>query len=316
MEKFISGDWGTSTLRLKIVDVNDMAILAETQSPQGIASVYESWQKCGKNESERMAFYQAILKEQILILQQKVGLPLQGMSIILSGMASSSIGMKELPYAGLPFSIDGTGLHISSIEASIEFSHGMLLISGVRSINDVMRGEETQLIGAIGNGVADGWYILPGTHSKHILLKDGRVQDFKTYMTGEFFKLLSTNSILANSVSPNQKLDTFLPYFERGVNDGAHQNLLHSAFFVRTNTLLNVLSADENYFYLSGLLISAELKDLSSIPNQIIVVCDAYQKILYNAALQKLAFENILFIDTHHATLVGQWKVYKTWIEK
>ncbi len=66
-----------------------------------------------------------------------------------------------------------------------------------------MRGEETQLIGCLKSGKQDGFFIFPGTHSKHVEVEDGMVKDFKTYMTGEFFELLSQKSILLNSVEEN-----------------------------------------------------------------------------------------------------------------
>src|SRR3546814_14199624 len=84
-------------------------------------------------------------------------------------MASSSLGIEELPYATLPFSLSGNGAVTRKFEASADFPHEILLISGLRSEQDVMRGEETQLLGLAAQGMlpADNAICLfPGTHSK------------------------------------------------------------------------------------------------------------------------------------------------------
>lgn len=67
-----------------------------------------------------------------------------------------------------------------------------------------MRGEETQLIGCIQDDdqtISDRMFILPGTHSKHILVRNQQITAFKTYMTGEISDLLSNKSILKNSLA-------------------------------------------------------------------------------------------------------------------
>jgi 2-dehydro-3-deoxygalactonokinase len=116
-------------------------------------------------------------------------------------MASSTIGMADLPYKDIPFSTDGSDLKLHTIPASVSFKHSVTLISGVRTEDDVMRGEETKLIGCT-VGVSNKnnhLFIFPGTHPKHVHVKNDKATAFKTYMTGEFFDLLSTKSILSVS---------------------------------------------------------------------------------------------------------------------
>ena len=104
---------------------------------------------------------------------------------------------------------------------------------------------------------------MPGTHSKHVIVKNGMITDFKTYMTGELFDLLSTKSILAGSLEKeNPAAEKINTLFENGVEQGASGNILHDIFHIRTNRLFNKLSPEENYYYLSGLLIGTELKDI------------------------------------------------------
>ncbi len=85
-----------------------------------------------------------------------------------------------------------------------------------------------------GGSSAEQLYIFPGTHSKHIIVKDGAVVAFTTYMTGEFFALLSKQSILHTSVEKHTDSAPSAS-FMNGVEDATKGNLLHLAFMVRTN---------------------------------------------------------------------------------
>ena len=114
--------------------------------------------------------------------------------------------------------------------------------------------------------------IFPGTHSKHAIVENKVLVDFKTYMTGEIFDLLVNKSILSKSVSKNESKQ-YDNIFERGVKEGVSGNLLNTIFYVRTRHLFNTLSPEENYHYLSGLLIGYELKQISVTNVKIHLVC-------------------------------------------
>ncbi len=265
MALFISCDWGTSNFRLRLVDSGNRQVLGEIESPQGIAAMFGEWKDSG---ADRIPFYQNFLHRQIERLPQQ--LQIQDLPLIVSGMASSSIGMLELPYQPVPFGATGEDLIHTEIPAFGDLMHRILLVSGVRTATDVMRGEETQLIGCLSPGdKGERIYIFPGTHSKHVRVKDGHALDFTTYMTGEFFQLLSTKSILAGSVaspvaqtSLPPSFKPLPPAFKKGVEDSRQSGLLHNAFLVRTNQLFGAWSKEENYYYLSGLLIGEELRYL------------------------------------------------------
>jgi 2-dehydro-3-deoxygalactonokinase len=234
-------------------------------------------------------------------------------------MASSSIGMAELPYHHVPFAIDGSDAKNHFIKADKDFDHDTLLISGVKTNNDVMRGEETQLIGCITsemNNDDEKVFIFPGTHSKHILVKDKKVVDFKTYMTGEFFELLSQKSILRASVKKNNDSSGELKSFTRGVKNSIGANLLHASFMVRTNDLFHVLKKEENYHYLSGLLIGTELQDmLQPTIGEIFLCCGSNLRIFYKEAFHVfgLIHKTKIFPPESADTAVirGQWKIFK-----
>jgi len=317
MNKFISCDWGTSSFRLRVIEIETQNVIAKVASQQGIAATYEMWKK---SASDRFLFYESVLSSCIPELSSQCGFPLSGVPIIISGMASSAIGMMELDYKMLPVKTDGNDLLIHVVASSAGFKHQMIFVSGVKSTTDVMRGEETIITGCeIKNTDEEQLFILPGTHSKHITTRDGTITDFKTYMTGELFDLLATKSILSNSVEKENKfLNIANPWFEKGVKEGANNNLLNSIFHIRTYSLFHKLQPKENYQYLSGLLIGAELKDLSdSTCGDITLVTDEKFSTLYSNALHLLQMnKNIYQLDVDKALINGQSIIYKMMIQQ
>jgi len=139
-------------------------------------------------------------------------------------------------------------------------------------VPDVMRGEEVQIFGAMAlTGLQDGLFVLPGTHNKWARVKDGRVAGFRTYMTGEFYALLSQHSILARTLDASAPFDeaAFLEGVSRAENG---EGLLHNAFGARTLSLFERMAAGELASYLSGLLIGEELRSQSVRANGEVVL--------------------------------------------
>lgn len=325
MKEFLSCDWGTSSFRLRLVDVSGFQILAEETDSNGIAATFALWKQSDRPEEERIPFYLDIINKYIVKIESKTGRSLSGMQVIISGMASSTMGFVDIPYSELPVGINGANIRTHSIPADRHFEHDVMVISGMRSDDDVVRGEETQLIGCIEwlNGqVDDELFIFPGTHSKHISVSNNQITDIKTYMTGEFFELLSQKSVLRLSVENNYGEDNTQTSnsFKLGVNDAIAANLLNVAFKVRTNSLLNKLSKEENYNYLSGLLIGTELKELkTSLVKKITLVGGSHLGEYYKCALEELGLlsrmREINVTWTDEAVVRGQYKIYKTVIQ-
>ena len=310
---FFSCDWGTSSFRLRLIKASTLEILAEVKNEMGIAAVFQTWQNERKEEKERLFFYQDFLQTNIEQLQRQVGYQVSGVPLILSGMASSSIGMKELPYKELPFSIDGSDLLVYTTAATQDIPD-TVIVSGVRSETDVMRGEEIQLVGCSPDAATSSQlFILPGTHSKHILVEQDKVIDFKTYMTGELFQLLSTKSILAASLEAGSLFQdkNNKQGFETGVKHGLQLNPLHALFWVRTNQLFGTCSKEENYHYLSGLLIGAELKECANTRVRMVtLVCNLTLQPLYATALEQAGIDNYQTIDADKAIIQGHYRVF------
>ncbi|MEP6584128.1 MAG: 2-dehydro-3-deoxygalactonokinase, partial [Ginsengibacter sp.] len=281
--------------------------VGDEPNSMGISSTFKLWKQYQRPEEERLSFYQQILLGAIGKLEEKTPAKLTSLPVIISGMASANIGMMNLPYKEIPFSIDGHDLNVEIIAANNNFGHPILLVSGAKTINDVMRGEEVQLLGSIVNSdLEEQVFIFPGTHSKHVMVKNETVSDVRTYMTGEFFNLLTTASILSSSIEKTGDLSNpeNLKSFEKGVDDSLRTNILSSAFQVRINDLFKRLSKQQNYCYLSGLLIGTEFKELdSNIPYTI--VCDESIYKFYKAALQKLNITAVNYTSSADAVIRG-----------
>jgi 2-dehydro-3-deoxygalactonokinase len=175
-----------------------------------------------------------------------------------SGMAGSRQGWAEAPYVACPAGPDELAQHLHWIERG-----RIAIVPGLSDtqtdVPDVMRGEEVQIFGAMRlSGLAEGLFVLPGTHSKWATVRAGRVTGFRTFMTGEVYGLFGQHSILARTLDADAPLDEAA--FLRGVaRAGNGEGLLHNAFGVRALALFGRLSPAESASYLSGLLIGEEL---------------------------------------------------------
>lgn len=303
---FVSCDWGTSSFRLRLIDASDRKILAQTDLGKGIAAVYHEWQQANLPADKRAPFFCNILQG---YLNEWEGADIEGLPLVISGMASSSIGIQEIPYGNLPFEISVPALRTQRLGTGFGFPHEIVLVSGLKTVVDVMRGEETLLLGCVIKE-DDQLFIFPGTHSKHVQVQNRIATDIRTYMTGEFFDLLSNKSILATSVLKNDD-DNLLAYFERGVRDATGNHLLNAVFQVRTNQLFNKLTPEQNYQYLSGLLIGAELNDLAETKSSVHFVCGKTLMKSYKLAAQTLyPGNNFQYTDADDALVNAHCQIW------
>jgi 2-dehydro-3-deoxygalactonokinase len=306
---FLSVDWGTTNLRIRWVKLPDFTVLTSRFSDLGVKNVFARFQTSGQDD--RVSFFlQCLLSE---IQAMEVTLP-DACQVIISGMASSSIGMRELPYASLPFFTNGHALSVEKWQPK-GFPYKISLISGVKSQEDVMRGEETQLVGLyqLLHPTGNSLFILPGTHSKHIFLENDKVVSFNTYMTGEIFDILSAHSILNGSIEKGDFDSSALAAFQKGVLMSVEKSsVLNALFMVRTNALFEKFSKNENYYFLSGLLIGAECNYLTDKKLDQIYICSSGMLFsLYIEAAKTLgiSINSELLTDemVDLALLKGQW---------
>lgn len=291
--KYIGCDWGTSNFRLRWVSPPHDK---EFRSDDGVA-------KLASLPGDRAERFRSVLEHGL----EQLGAP-SHLPVIISGMAGSSIGWKELPYAQLPFHRDGRNVLWAALGDHV------CLISGLRTDDDVMRGEETQILGLferLGSQIPDhAIAVLPGTHSKHVELRDGAIVGFRTFMTGEAFDLFSQHSVLKHSVDAAAELQR--DAFTAGVQAVLSQPLLSVLFKVRTRQLLRRVDAVSNTSFLSGILIGSELSALAAARIPIIVAAGEHLRRAYEWAAQAIGMpQRFTAVDSSDLSTLGQRAVLR-----
>jgi 2-dehydro-3-deoxygalactonokinase len=176
--------------------------------------------------------------------------------MLLGGMVGSDRGWREVPYVPCPAGTADLAQGILWIDDRTGIVPGVS--QDRRDAPDVMRGEETQIMGALASGVLpeDALVCLPGTHAKWVRLKAGRITGFATWMTGEIFALLQDHSILAPQLDGKAQPG---PGFAAGVVASAEGDPLGALFRIRAASALDAPMPDAPG-YASGLLIGAEVR--------------------------------------------------------
>lgn len=247
--QLIGLDWGTSSLRAYLLGENG-ACLDQAGGAFGILNIAEG------------AFDAVYLR--LCAGWQRAHGPLP---VVASGMIGSRQGWLEAPYVPCP----ATPAQIAASRVSLEASDGarIHIVPGLSCRNalgmpDVMRGEETQLLGVIDDSGSALW-VLPGTHSKWTRTASGRIEGFATFMTGELYAVLRAHSILGRLMPAGEGADPIA--FQRGVNYGlsADAELTRKLFSARTLGLFGEVAAAGLADYLSGLLLGAEVRDALSL---------------------------------------------------
>jgi 2-dehydro-3-deoxygalactonokinase len=249
--QLIGLDWGTSSLRAFLIG-HEGTILGERNGSDGIMAV-DPETKDLRGDFSRIA-------------QVAIGTWLTAhgpLPILACGMIGSAQGIAEAGYIDLPADLSAVGQQLTAIGLDIGELHivpGLQKTATETTAPDVIRGEETQLLGLLDPERTDPTtVILPGTHTKWVGCQGQRVTDFSTSMSGELFGLLSTSSILSRLAEPT---DDFHPdAFDWGLSVGADDPaaVTSSIFSARTWALEGRLHPEEINDYLSGLLIGAEV---------------------------------------------------------
>jgi 2-dehydro-3-deoxygalactonokinase len=236
----IAIDWGTTAARAYLVDRSG-AIIDERSAPLGVQQVRGG------------AFAAA--------LETLLGpWSIQRLPRIACGMVGSRQGWSEAPYVDCPASLESLAAGLARTPRNEVAIVPGIVCRDDAGIPDVMRGEETQLLGAVEAQEERVLAVLPGTHSKWVRLARGRIVTFQTYMTGETYSVMLAHSILgrmAGRAGDKPGLE-----FARGVARGLGSgSVLHHMFGARTRALLGDLAPDDVPDWLSGVLIGREIRD-------------------------------------------------------
>lgn len=271
---YIAVDWGTSSFRLWMLDRHG-AILAERRSGEGMTTAAASG-------------FAAILDSHLAAIDAPAGLP-----VLICGMAGARQGWVEAGYVDLPAPLDSilTGaVPVKDQARDVRILPG--LAKRRADAPDVMRGEETQLLGALAAfGEGAHHVCMPGTHSKWVEVDGDSVEDFSTYMTGELFDVITRHSILSHAVNGEGFDDNRFgaAVLEAWENPASISNLL---FRARAGQLLYGLPADAARAQISGHLIGLEIAGALEQDDEGVVVrlvASGRLQTLYEAAFATLS---------------------------
>lgn len=299
---FIAGDWGTSHLRLNLCDGEGRVL--ETKKGPGVGAV---------KGNVAGAFTE-------LAASWNTALP-----AVLCGMVGSTIGWREVRYLPCPIRPEAIA------SGTLRFTEGgrtVVLAPGLSCRNrlmapDVMRGEETQILGALRlePKLAEGRHVLcmPGTHTKWVSLNNGVIEHFLTAISGEMFEVLYRHSVLVNS---KETLDIVGgPAFKRALEKTKHYpdaELIHLLFEVRSGQLNGEIKPRDAADYLSGLIIGQDVSgakrffraDLAD-SHGVVVISTPRLGELYGEALKTREIE-VRKIDGDAASVAGLNALYET----
>ncbi len=243
---FVAGDWGTSHLRLSLCDADGVVLRVKTGP--GVNTI----------AGDVGASYFSLVRD----WDEEFGI----VPAILCGMAGSTIGWRNAPYRSCPARPD------SIASSALLFEEGDRLIAiapGLSCRNrlmlpDVMRGEETQIVGAIRSEpkLAQGRHLLcmPGTHTKWVVIKNGIVEHFLTGVTGELYDILREHSVLVGDHETGEVAGG-APFADALEKTRLHPDaeLIHLLFAVRSRQLMGELKNRSAAAYLSGLVIGQDV---------------------------------------------------------
>ncbi|WP_457809276.1 2-dehydro-3-deoxygalactonokinase [Kushneria sp. EE4] len=256
----IALDWGTSSLRAWLLD----------RQGRVLDSRHEPWGILHTPEGDFARAYQTVVGEW---RDAHPDLP-----ALACGMIGSRGGWHEVPYVDAPADADAIAAGLVAIDTGIDH---LSLVPGVMQHSDattgalpnVMRGEETQLIGVMAGYPSlarNALLVMPGTHSKWALIADERLVEFTTHMTGELYAVLREHSILgrpaaecqedASDAASQQAFDEGL----ENARDAGSAGLSGQLFSVRSRVLAGELAPAASLAYLSGLLIGEEVRSATA----------------------------------------------------
>ena len=281
-EGFIAVDWGTTNRRAYLIDSSGQRT-QEFEDNKGILSVPKG------------GFSDAVAE-----IRERLG----DKPLLLAGMIGSNRGWVEAPYVQCPAGLEDLARGI------VWAGEGEAIVPGVslveRNRADVMRGEEVQLLGAAAAGMIRSTAMVchPGTHNKWALLRDNRIDTFRTVMTGELFNLLKEHSILGDFLGGEVAVnDAFCAGVQQGLKNAA---LPAELFSIRARILLGQAKKKDAAAFTSGLLIGTDVRIGLSQPlaAQVVVMGRPELTRLYAAAIDQ-AGRDAVEVDGEESFLAG-----------
>ncbi len=285
-EPFMIGvDWGTSSFRAYLMAGNGQ-VMDCFSGPYGI------------RQKGSVGFEEILAKAVHELTGDGNRLP-----VMMCGMIGSTQGWQDAGYLSQNAGIEA----FAERAVQLEFQNAPAwIIPGVKALSfdenpDVMRGEETALIGAFAQtNKPDGLFCLPGTHSKWVAVQNGQIVRLTTFMTGELFQLFSEHSVLAPLINRDELINADDINFQAGIELAAGKaGLLHQLFAIRAGILTGHYPQGSAKALLSGLVIASEISKITpyakDYQNSLSVISDNRLGPFYMKAFQHFGLDATLF---------------------
>jgi len=287
-EGFIAADWGTTNRRAYRIDASGKCV-DEFEDDRGVLSITDG------------DFAAAVAE-----IRQRLG----DLPLLLAGMIGSNRGWKEAPYVPCPVGIGELAAALVWAGEREAVVPGVSYLGNGRA--DVMRGEELQLLGAVAAGLVDpmGLVCHPGTHNKWATLRQGKIAEFRTVMTGELFSLLKNHSILSDALQgPVEPNEVFKQAARYAIDNEA---LPAELFAVRARVLLGQAKKEDAAAYTSGILIGTDVRIGLSVPTAARITLIGRPELtrLYAAAIGE-AQRDAVELDGEQCFLAGIQEIAK-----
>jgi 2-dehydro-3-deoxygalactonokinase len=264
--RLVALDWGTTSLRAHRLAGGGVAIETR-QLPLGVSAIARA--AAGPYgdapEDASAAFQRAFDQACGDWVRQQPDTP-----VIACGMVGSAQGWREVPYVDVPASAASIAPALTALAVGGATLHIVPGLIERGRLPNLMRGEETQIVGAIAemaSTVERTLVVLPGTHSKWAQVRGHEIVHFDTFMTGEVYDALAAHTLLARTLRRPQSWD--VEAFDRGVSVArspeGRAGMLSTIFSTRVLAVRRELSGEAQADYLSGLLIGHEVRGMQEL---------------------------------------------------
>ncbi len=300
--RLVLGDWGTSHLRLWLCDGENVV---DSLTGPGLAPLNAAGHRPADIFAEQVARWSG----------EHGSLP-----ALLCGMVGANIGWTDAGYVTCPATeqnIAAAAVAVSSGVGTVVSIVPGLSCEGLLGGPEVMRGEETQIVGALAllPDISAGrqLFCLPGTHSKWAIVEHGAITGFQTALTGELFAVLQAHSILLARTATPASDEGFDAGLKR-IRDVGSSQLLSLLFETRSRQLRLGMEAGEATGFLSGLLIGAEIEAMASLiataAGSVVLVGAPALTSLYVRALASIG-HTARVVDGDQAVRAGLHRLYQ-----
>jgi len=237
------------------------------------------------------------------------------------GMITSDIGLVDIPHRIAPVAVEDLAAHVEEITLPDIPISPILLIPGVKNKvespslesleeMDFMRGEETQVFGAIELYEIEvpTTFMFLTSHTKLIDVDEKyRITRSFTTMSGQMFDALRFHSFLASSLPDQNPSDIHGEALRRGIKLGSKVGILRAGLMVRFMHILMESAPEERFSFLEGIVIASDIQAIQNgypfMRKRLVILGDRFRSEAYRLALETFFAPSVETLCLEEASL-------------